>query len=170
MSTKADYDFYKSIRICVRCHKRAAEPNKVMCLECADNEKIHDRAKRQRNISYMKKNDLDKYYLLKQQGICTYCKHEKAVSGKTKCAKCLAKIRTKRQSKRNDIDRSERCSYGICYICGKNPILPGKGVCKECYETRTTAIQKCIDSRDEGFNDYWKRENNLFFSNKKMQK
>lgn len=166
MSSKADYDFYKSIGICVRCHKWPAEPNKVMCLECADNEKIHDRAKRQRNISYMKKNDLDKYYLLKQQGICTYCKHEKAVSGKTKCAKCLAKIRTKRQSKRNDIDRSERCSYGICYICGKNPILPGKGVCAECYKLRLSAIKKCNSNRKDGFNEYWKRENNLVFGGK----
>lgn len=170
MSTKADYDFYKSIGICVRCHKRVAAPNKVMCFKCADMERIKGKEKRKRNHESEKKRDLDKYYRLKEQGVCTYCKHEKAVSGKTKCKKCLAKIKAKRQAKRCEIDRSERCSYGICYICGKNPILPGKGVCKECYETRTTAIQKCIDSRDEGFNDYWKRENNLFFSNKKMQK
>jgi len=170
MSNKADYDFYKSIGICVRCHKRVAEPNKVMCFKCADMERIKGKEKRKRNHESEKKRDLDKYYRLKEQGVCTYCKHEKAVPGKTKCKKCLVKIRTKRQSKRHDIDRSERRSYSICYICGKNPILPGKGVCKECYETRTTAIQKCIDSRDEGFNDYWKRENNLFFSNKKMQK
>ena len=170
MSTKADYDFYKSIGICVRCHKRVAAPNKVMCFKCADMERIKGKEKRKRNHESEKKRDLDKYYRLKEQGVCTYCKHEKAVSGKTKCKKCLPKIKAKRQAKRCEIDRSERCSYGICYICGKNPILPGKGVCKECYETRTTAIQKCIDSRDEGFNDYWKRENNLFFSNKKMQK
>lgn len=170
MGNKADYDFYKSIGICVRCHKRIAEPNKVMCLECADMERIRDREKREQNLESEKKRDLDKYYWLKSQRICTYCKHEKAVPGKTKCKKCLAKIKAKRQAKRCEIDRSERRSYSICYICGKNPILPGKGVCKECYETRTTAIQKCIDSRDEGFNDYWKRENNLFFSNKKMQK
>lgn len=170
MSNKADYDFYKSIGICVRCHKRVAEPNKVMCFKCADMERVRDREKRERNHESEKKRDLDKYYWLKSQRICTYCKHEKAVPGKTKCKKCLAKIKAKRQAKRCEIDRSERRSYSICYICGKNPILPGKGVCKECYETRTTAIQKCIDSRDEGFNDYWKRENNLFFSNKKMQK
>lgn len=170
MSSKADYDFYKSIGICVRCHKRIAEPNKVMCLECADKERMNAKKKRERNIDLEKKRDLDKYYWLKSQRICTYCKHEKAVPEKTKCKKCLAKIKARRKAKRCEIDRSERRSYGICYICGKNPILPGKGVCKECYETRTTAIQKCIDSRDEGFNDYWKRENNLFFSNKKMQK
>lgn len=168
MSSKADYDFYKSIGICVRCHKRTAEPHKIMCLECADKEKIHDKSKRYRNISYIKKKDLDKYYLLKQQGICTYCKHEKAVPGKTKCAKCLAKIRIKRQSKRNDIERSERPSYGICYICGKNPVLPGKGVCAECYEVRLEAMGKCLENREEGFNTYWKQENKLIFGGKKV--
>lgn len=32
MSSKADYDFYKSIRICVRCHKRAAEQIRLCVL------------------------------------------------------------------------------------------------------------------------------------------
>lgn len=166
MSSKADYDFYKSIGICVRCHKRTAEPHKIMCLECSDKEKIHDKSKRHRNISYIKKKDLDKYYLLKQQGICTYCKHEKAVPGTTKCAKCLAKIRTKRQAKRCEIARSERRSYGICYICGKNPVLPRKGACAECYEVRLEAMGKCLENREEGFNTYWKQENKLIFGGK----
>lgn len=163
MGNKAEYDFYKSIGICVRCHKRAAEPNKVMCLECADKERMNDKKKRERNIDSEKKSDLDKYYWLKEQGICTYCKHEKAVPGKTKCKKCLAKIRTKRQAKRCDIDRSERRSCGICYICGKNHVLPGKGVCEECYKVRQTAINKCLESREDSFNEYWKQENKLIF-------
>lgn len=166
MSSKTDYDFYKSIGICVRCHKRAAEPNKVMCLECADTERIKDKKKRERNLESEKKRDLDKYYWLKEHGICTYCKHEKAVPGKTKCKKCLAKIRAKRQAKRCDIDRSERRSCGVCYICGKNPVLSGKGVCNECHKLRLEAINKCLESREDGFNEYWKQENKLIFGGK----
>ena len=30
MNNKSDYDFYKSIGICVRCHKNQAEPNRVI--------------------------------------------------------------------------------------------------------------------------------------------
>lgn len=168
MSNKADYNFYKSIGICVRCHKNMAEPNKIMCLECADMERVRDKEKRKRNHESEKKRDLDKYYWLKSQRICTYCKHEKAVPGKTKCKKCLVKIRTKRQSKRHDIDRSERRSCGICYICGKNPVLPGKGVCAECYDVRLEAMNKCLENRNEGFNTYWKQENKLIFGGKKI--
>ncbi len=82
-----EYHFYKDLHICVRCHKNQAEPNKVMRLECADKEREQNRDSRKRNLEKEKKRDLEKYYKLKEMGICTYCKHEKAVVGKTKCAK-----------------------------------------------------------------------------------
>ena len=131
----------------MRCHKNAAEPNKVMCLECADKERERNRKKRDRNPNKTRSHDLEKYYRLKEQGICVYCKHEKAVPGKTKCAKCLHKIRSRAQAKKNDLDRSEWVSYEICYLCGKNPVMPGKGVCESCYQVRLKSIQKCNENR-----------------------
>ena len=168
MSSKAEYDFYKSIGICVRCHKNQAEPNRVMCLECIDKESDRSRDSRKRNISIARKRDLEKYYSLKEQGICTYCKHEKAVPGKTKCSKCLIKIRTKRQAKLNDIPRSERMSYNICYVCGKKKTIQGKNVCEDCYKVRLSAIEKCKNSRKYDFNSYWKQENKLIFGGKNV--
>lgn len=141
---KEEYDFYKSIGICVRCHKNPAEPNRVMCLECADKERETDRKKRRKNSEKIRVNDISRYHRLKEQGICTYCKRKPAISGKTKCEKCLAKIRAKQNAARNDLMRSERVSYRICYICGKNEIIPGHGVCESCYQTRLQAIGKCM--------------------------
>ena len=84
-----EYQFYKRLKICVRCHKNQAEPNRVMCLECIGAESDYRKKKRKcSDTDELKKKDLDKYYKLKQQGICTYCKHEKALQGKTKCQKC----------------------------------------------------------------------------------
>lgn len=163
MSNKQDYDFYKSIGICIRCHKKNSEPNRIMCFECAEREREKDRIKYERNIETIKHRDSNKYYELKLMGICTYCKHEKAVPGKTKCKKCIAKIRCRRNRNRHDISRSERRSYGICYICGNNAVISGKGVCEDCYNTRKIAIQKCLDSRPDEFNEYWKHENKLLF-------
>lgn len=167
MSNKQDYDFYKSIGICPQCRKRPAEPNKVLCLECAEMACVHDQNKRKRHLEHVKKLDLKKYYRLKEQGICTYCKHEKSIPGKTKCKKCLAKIRYKRQQNRRDLDRSEWVAHGICYQCGKNQVLPGKGVCSECYKIRLIAINKCLESRQDGFNEYWKQENRVTFGGTK---
>ena len=155
-----EYHFYKGLGICVRCHKNKAEPNKVMCLECADKDSEYYKNARHRNIEEKHKRDSDKYYALKEEGICTYCKREKAAAGKTKCTRCLAKIRNKRNAKKSDIDRSERVSYGICYICGKEKVIQGKGVCRKCYKTRMESIRKIMYMAGS---DYWKNENKLIF-------
>lgn len=139
-----EYHFFKNLGICTYCHKRSAEPNKVLCLECADKGREYDRNKRERHKEEYKKKDKEKYERLKEQGICTYCKHEKAMDGKTKCKKCLAKIRYKRNLKKNDIDRSERISFGLCYICGKNKLMKGKGVCEPCYQKRMISMSKIM--------------------------
>lgn len=161
-----EYRFYKKLGICVRCHREKAEPNKVLCLECADKDSEQCKKSREKNKTKEKERDLDKYYRLKEQGICTYCKHEKAVAGKAKCAKCLAKIRYKRNRNKCDIDRSERVVYGICYICGKDKIVPGKGVCEKCYETRMESMQKIMYLPSS---DYWKNDNKLVFKNKRKE-
>lgn len=163
---KEDYHFYKDLKICVRCHKNPAEPHKVMCLECADKDSEQSRKNRQRNSEERKKRDLDKYNRLKEMGICTYCKHEKAVAGKTKCAKCLAKIRNKRNAKKADIDRSERVAYGICYICGKDKVMDGKGVCEKCYKKRMESIGKIMYLPGS---DFWRNDNKLIFRNEGMK-
>lgn len=160
-----EYHFYKDLGICVRCHKNPAEPHKVLCLECAFADTERTKRKREEAIERYKKRDLDKYYKLKEQGICTYCKHEKAVAGKTKCAKCLAKIRSKKEQKRQDICRSERISYGLCYICGDKAI-DGKGVCQKCYETRLESISKIMYMKTD---EYWRNDNKVVFSKRKVR-
>ena len=163
---KEEYDFYKAQGICVRCHKNAAEPNRVMCLECADKEKIRNKSQRERTLDKSRSQDLSKYYKLKEQGICTYCKKNPATPGKTKCEKCLAKIRNRRNNRNIDIPRSERVSFGLCYICGKKQIVPGHSVCADCYQIRLNSMNKCISSRKEGYNNYWRSENKLIFKKK----
>lgn len=160
-----EYHFYKDLGICVRCHKNTAEPHKVMCMECAVTDNERSRLKRKENITERKKHDLDKYYWLKEQGICTYCKHERVVAGKTKCAKCLAKIRNKRNAQRQNIERSERTSYGLCYICG-NKAIKGKGVCQKCYKTRLESIERIMHMP---VSQYWKNENDLIFKRNKKK-
>lgn len=139
-----DYSFYKRLGICVRCKKEQAEPNRVMCWECNDKEKEIYRKNRETNREKRNKRDLDKYNKLKEMGICTYCKHEKAMPGKYKCEKCLSKLKRKRDAKREDIIRYERVSYGLCYICGKNELKSGFRVCESCYNKRLDCISKIM--------------------------
>ena len=78
------------------------------------------------------------------------------------------KMEEYRRKNRKAIIRFERTSYEICYICGKNPVLYGKGVCEECYKVRLSAMEKCNSSRKDGFNDYRNKENNLVFGGKRV--
>lgn len=160
MNYKEFYHWYKDNNICVRCRHARAEPNRVMCWKCIEKEKEYDRNKREKNKEECKKRDNKKYKRLKEQGICTYCKHEKAEKGKTKCKKCLAIIRNRRNSKKNGIDRSERVSYGLCYTCGKNKLMEGKRVCEICYQKRIDSISKIMYMP---VNETWKEKNNLIF-------
>lgn len=160
-----EYHFYKDLKICVRCHKNAAEPKKVLCLECSDKDHEQYQKYRSENLVKLKEKDNNKYSMLKEQGICTYCKHEKAMPGKTKCRKCLAKIRNKRNAKKSDISRSERVAYGICYICGKNRCMKDKGVCLKCYQTRLESVKKIMYLPG---NEYWKNDNKLIFRKKQV--
>ena len=156
-----EYHFYKDLGICVRCHKNPAEPHKAMCMECAFAESERVKRKRAENPENKRKQDLDKYYELKRKGICTYCRKEKSVAGKTKCERCLAKIRNKRNARKKNISRSERISYGLCYICG-DKVIEGKGVCQNCYETRLDSIKKIMYMPA---NDCWKEQNRIVFKN-----
>ena len=155
-----EYHFYKRLGICVRCHKEQAEPNRVMCWECSDKEKEKYRIKREEKKEEYNKRDLNKYNRLKELGICTYCKHEKAMPGKYKCKNCLCKLKRKRDAKRTDIMRYERVSYGLCYICGKEELKDGFRVCEKCYQTRLNCMKKIMYMP---VSQEWKRENDLIF-------
>lgn len=160
---KIRYEYMKRIGKCVRCGKNDAEPGKTMCLECAGKESDDYFSKyREKKLEYCKAYDAKRRLDRKANGICVYC-GKRPADTKSLCVCCKAMFRKRNDARRNDIVRSERVSYGICYICGKNPVIPGKGVCLSCYNVRVAAIQKCNDTREPGFNDYWKGQNKLIF-------
>ena len=162
--------YKKRIGICVDCGKEEAEPGKNLCWKCEEKKSQTDKNRRQKHLENLRLNDLDRYYRLKEQGICVYCRKRPSVPGKTKCSFCLSKIRNRRNERRTNLNRSEWVSFGICYTCGKNKVIPGHGVCEDCYKIRMQAISKCLENCPEGFNEYWKGENSLAFRKMSSEK
>lgn len=161
---KQDRDFYISIGICPKCKRRPLEVNRKMCYECLGRER--DRYYHRKNFGILddqskKKNEhkMQIYYERKQNGICTRCGKKEAQHGLL-CNRCYSTCRVRAVSKVSDIDRSERPSYGICYICGKAPVINGKKVCERCYETRMKTMPKMWERRN---NEYFKRLNSSVF-------
>lgn len=84
----------------------------------------------------MNKETYDWY---KSNGICTHCRHEKAVDGKTLCLVCLMENRKYRSKKdKSKTAESDKLKYqtrkdkGVCVVCGKNPQQHGLK-CNRCY-------------------------------------
>lgn len=159
---KIRYEYLKRIGKCIRCGKNTAEPGKAMCLECAGKESDDYYLKyREQKLENQKIYARKRTEYRRDNELCLTCGKRHAKNGL--CNVCKGYQKRYRKNNRNDISRSERALYGICYICGKNPTVSGKGVCKECYSIRLEAMGKCINSNHCGFNDYWKRENKLIF-------
>ena len=157
---KEEYAFYKSNGICTHCRKARAEPGITLCLDC----KIKNRKyKKAYNSDKQRKIDKEKREFRKANSLCVNCGCRPQQHGLL-CGRCYTTV-LRRKERMDSIPRSERASYGLCYTCGKNPVLSGKKVCKDCHETRLSAINKCLKGRQDGFNSNWKKQSKLIFNN-----
>lgn len=159
MSRRRDnYSYRKQIGICVRCGKNRAEPNKVLCYECAGTE-----SQTSKGTDRHRESDRNRKKILAQQriesGMCPKCGKYPVMNG-GECKKCRAYGKRYRDSHRDGLMRSEWRSYGICYICGKHAVIPGKGVCRNCYEARLKTIPSMLENQDS---EYFRQLNNLVF-------
>lgn len=130
---KEYYDTYKALGICTCCGKNKAEPNRVLCLECAirdaSRKKSYDK---KRKAAYLKR----KKELCDAFGICTSCCKKEKYKGK-QCIDCYLKRKRKyaeKLAKEGKISRSLYSEYGLCSFCGK-PVVEGKKVCEKHLKT-----------------------------------
>lgn len=155
---------YLDIGICPRCRKRPVEPNKRACYECLALDRDRYKRKRQ-NGSYDQKADTERKRRQaeerRKKGLCYRCGKYPAEG---LCGRCKAKAARYREKYSQDIKRSERPSYGRCYICGKQELYEGHKVCKKCYQKRLETIPDMLAVQDH---EYFDGLNRLIFCNKK---
>lgn len=163
ISSQERREFYKSLGICPRCGKNKLFGDERSCPEClAENAIIKKRSREK-----LKKTDMDYFReyqeRLKQEGLCRTGCGRKRVSGKTYCKSCLIKHNEKtkeykRRNGKNEIPRSERPSYGLCYTCGK-PLDRRGRICNKCADRMTRNLPE-----SKG-NNNWMRDNKIIFKN-----
>lgn len=150
--------------ICRDCGQRDVEPGTQLCFECAER-------KYKKNREYYKKNEEKikqqvrersrrKYAERKAAGICVKCGKRNSVQGKTICIDCLTKIHRKKDPRwNNEIERTERPNYGLCYVCGKSLNLH-KSLCDECLDRARKSIALLNQNPTDGMvenREYWKK-------------
>ena len=195
MSTKQDYDFYKSIGICVRCHKEPAEPERIMCAACLEKER---------------KRAAENRAALKKMRFCPRCGQNKLFGDEKMCLDCREKMYEYNKDHRTPAQRNYikiRKEAGLCIKCGKRPPVNGKTKCEICdaserirareYRMRKgigidrserisegrcyfcgypvlggmkvcgNCRERCANNLDlSGGNDYWRKNNKLIFAGK----
>ena len=72
--------------------------------------------------------DVKHKHKLIEQGLCPQCGKPKDREGYY-CSECLAKHNARRKA-----DSDYFLSIGLCRVCGKNKIVPGKTYCADCLE------------------------------------
>jgi hypothetical protein len=139
--------------LCTECGKEAFNGT-VLCKECAEKKRVRD-------IEYQKRRTEEgkhrlSYKELKDNGICVYCKKQKASENKVMCDDC--------RRKQSDKKKSDRIFYkelGICPRCKKNTIYGDEGNCLECRSEMYSINLKYKDtekSREQGRRIYYKRK------------
>ncbi len=96
MCSKNNYEYYKIHKICVRCGQEDAERNHTMCLECMMKSREYSlKYARKHKKERQEKNRIrskERYYRLKEQGICTCCGRRITKNNKVLCNHCSARI------------------------------------------------------------------------------
>ena len=92
----------------------------------------------------------ERYQKLKEQGICVWCRKEKAVENQVFCEKCKEKRREKRRENSRKYKKSKERyqkekqyhkeryqkfkEQGICVMCKKEKAVENKVFCEKCRE------------------------------------
>ena len=167
-----NYKYYKDHGICPQCGVREHAPGRVRCEIClAQNAGSSARKRLNENDSEydirIKKMRYYKRYTRserKENRKCIWCGKPMSAYSSCFCPDCRVKNQRKNERRKSDIPRSERPLYGICYKCGKNPVISGRKLCQTCYEQSINALKSAEKSdKTAERRNYIRQQNNLIF-------
>lgn len=174
---KECYYYYKSIGVCVHCHKQKAGKGKVLCGDCAykDSERGEKYrmsvSKEQKRKTQDRNNERNRRVReeRRQNGLCVICGHKLPDDTYKTCWECRRKSQKYQRAKREEkgsISKDMRYSGLYCIRCCK-PIKPNPSkLCPDCYDANVKKAElmrqspKWRKNIDEG---YFRQMNNPLF-------
>lgn len=98
-----NYEWYKKHNICVKCGQEDAVRNHVLCFRCMiKNREVTKKYADKHRIEVREKNRVsnkNRYYKLKELGICTLCGKRKTKSNKVYCEHCASRRNARNRKK-----------------------------------------------------------------------
>lgn len=147
----------KARGICIQCGVKDAMPGKSRCGEClAYQASVENRCRERKTDEQMRekrRKNTEHERLVREQrakdGLCIKCARKKPDDGYLTCETCRAADRSRKAA--GKIPRNEWPDYGLCYICGKNPIgkNPDGEQMRVCTGCRDRIMEKTVNSGSE---------------------
>lgn len=129
--------------VCVACNRDEVIPGKKYCSDCAEKARLRSISRSRAERDKANERAAEKYHEFKDKGICVKCRKYPS-NGKALCPYCLAAERKRHIATNRENGRMPREIMGDgyhCSMCGKEP-LPGKKLCKDCYEKVCVSLVK----------------------------
>ena len=139
----------KQNHLCIDCKKQDAYTlnGRSRCYECAKKNAKASREYRSKKRNKHNKAQKELHAKWREEGRCVRC-------GRVKpwwelhalCEQCRIQMAGLKRSKREACDDYfPRGTPGLCYFC-LQPVLPGKKVCKRCYDARIASMAKAREA------------------------
>lgn len=167
-----NYKYYKDHGICPQCGVREHAPGRVRCEIClarnaeSKRRQLESETQQQRNSRLSSMNAYHKKMRSKRKdsGKCVWCGKPLSAYSTCFCPDCRIKNQKNNERRKSGIPRSERPLYGICYRCGKNPVISGRKLCQTCCEQSINAL-KLAEKSDKTAErrNYIRQQNSLIF-------
>ena len=146
----------KQNHICIDCGRQDAYTlnGRTRCAECAQK----DAARRRETRDNVKNAESSKAARdrWRAEGRCTRCGKTKWNDGYMTCPECRAYCIKRRAEKRTS--NYPRGEHGICWLCNKEPVIPGKRLCETCQAGALERLEKARAHTDSE-NHIWRRLN-----------
>lgn len=150
--------------ICVYCGRVKTYNDEVYCPECREKNLAKKERELQNETEDQKKVRLkrynDRYQRLKEQGLCVTCGKPNDTNG-IRCSKCKSKQAYNKKINKKPSNREMWPSWGLCYNCGKEPIVKGKKLCAKCLQNALDNLEKAHEHRVD--NKYWRQQDRLIY-------
>lgn len=168
MYDKEEYKWYKDHKICVRCRKAKAAPNKTLCFDCLEKAKEYFYNKRANMTEAEKDKQREnenarskkRYAMHKKNGICVRCLaqathglycYKHFIENKRKVRKRCERLRMK-TLERGSIPEIRKNNH-LCHFCGDPlPVTEKTRACEKCRLLRSIkATERNQKVKDHGW-------------------
>ncbi len=132
--TLSDSQFWRQRGLCTECHAQDAftMAGRALCGECARKSREAKARKYEFQSPAIRFRNREAYQMRKENRLCVKCsKPLEPGNNRVRCLSCTRKL--SRHDKQKVFEKPLRGDNGICWMCNKNPIEPGRECCAECY-------------------------------------